>query len=498
MNSAQTPASRPDALANEDGVVLIIALVILTIIGLLASALLSFGNTSLRLTKEVRDDRSTRYAADAAIEAAINSIRANIDAGSETGTVPCNYTPAFPINRLNVTVTCTRVTGSGGAGAINLPHYAMLALSTDAAEGINLSGNLNLFVGGGVFSNSSITTRGPLNQLHVRGNITAISPGCATDSNVIAEKGGVKTCGYTGPLEADPGYLPDTPAPTIPAPAPDCVTYSKVVAFSPGLYTSVPAVPGGCNKATWWFKPGQYYFSFPSNTTWGLGNIGLLAGTPKGWDPTTGGAPAFNGDDCYSDDPTKAGAQFVFGGDGRFDLQNGNNAAFEICAPPKPATGSPGPGTQEIAIYQSPTTSNGYAAASGCTVIPEAIGGCKFLTMDNKPTMFILGTVYTPAALVNINLQNLNAGQISSNRGIVARSISINVNPSDRSTAETIQLPANGRAPREVVFTATATASGIARTLLRVDVAYDDGVIGEQNGGAPGRVVSVKSWSVLR
>jgi hypothetical protein len=480
---------------GEEGAGLIIALVVIVVIGFAAAALATFGNVSFRLTQSVRSERSAQYAADGAVEAAINNIRGNADLGVSGGS-SCDYS-APPINNTSVTVSCTPTANSGGPGAVNQPRFAVLALSTNAAEGIEFTGNDPIYIGGGLFSNSLMTRGNNGNFIHVRGNITAKDPTCTADDRILAEKGGVKTCGYTGANQADPGYVPDQPtAPSGPQPAPDCTTYQKVVAFSPGKYTTAPAASGGpCNNKTiWWFKPGSYYFDLGG--IWNLNNS-IVAGTPSGWDPTSAatGTPPLNGTDCKADDLSSPGVQFVFGGSSGLDLQN-NQIGFVMCAPPKASTGPPGPGTQEIALFQPAADGNGYKGASGCMTAQPYTGSggtCAFIHFLNKPNVFVYGTTYAPASALDLQLHNLNVTLL--NRGIIARTISIDVNASNNSTAETISLPFN-RGPREVVLVAKATIGGVLRTLLTADIGFDDGVIGESSGGSPGRVVSVKTWSV--
>jgi hypothetical protein len=70
------------AAADETGAVLLMALGFIAIIGFLGLALLSYAATNLRATSALRPVRSIKYAADGAVEGAINKYRQDF-------TVPC-------------------------------------------------------------------------------------------------------------------------------------------------------------------------------------------------------------------------------------------------------------------------------------------------------------------------------------------------------------------------------------------------------------------------
>src|SRR3954467_7038411 len=107
-------------LHGDDGTSLIFALILIGVVALVAGALADFTGVGLRASAVTASERGQVYAADAAIQGAINSMRYDLDKGV-TGGTSCDYTPDPNTNTVNGTlsVTCTPVdTGvvSGGGG----------------------------------------------------------------------------------------------------------------------------------------------------------------------------------------------------------------------------------------------------------------------------------------------------------------------------------------------------------------------------------------------
>src|SRR3954453_2712793 len=75
-------------LGNDDGAMLILALIVITSVALVTGAVLSHGSVNLRSTSVLRGVASTSYAADAGAKLAINNLRLG-------STAPDWTTPAF-------------------------------------------------------------------------------------------------------------------------------------------------------------------------------------------------------------------------------------------------------------------------------------------------------------------------------------------------------------------------------------------------------------------
>jgi hypothetical protein len=93
---------------QEDGAVLLLALIFLTFIGVGAAMLLNYSSTNLQATAKLRPVRANEFASDGAVEGAINKLRQNtaLCATAKAGFFAVN--PA-PLNAQPVVVDCTPV-----------------------------------------------------------------------------------------------------------------------------------------------------------------------------------------------------------------------------------------------------------------------------------------------------------------------------------------------------------------------------------------------------
>ena len=82
---------------DEGGSVLIIALVMVFVVALIATAVLSYTGTSLTASRAVADSGKTLYAADGALDTAIRQIGADPNAGYNNTDARCSKTPASAI-----------------------------------------------------------------------------------------------------------------------------------------------------------------------------------------------------------------------------------------------------------------------------------------------------------------------------------------------------------------------------------------------------------------
>jgi Tfp pilus assembly protein PilX len=99
-------------LRDEDGAALLLALAFMVFFGLVITVLLGFAEASVRVTQNLREQRDVVYAADGAMDGAIQYARSNPEAGAfgrpascSAPCVPCiTYTVA--LNGETATVTC--------------------------------------------------------------------------------------------------------------------------------------------------------------------------------------------------------------------------------------------------------------------------------------------------------------------------------------------------------------------------------------------------------
>jgi hypothetical protein len=330
---------------DESGSALILALVVITAIGLMLAAILSFTDTSLLATPKFVAARNTLNDVDGAVDGAINSIRGSSGLGVQGFSLPCGpFKPYEGTPKAGITVDCVPQAGSGSASS-EVPHYAILTLGT-GSDGLIETGNAALTVDGGIYSNGVIdlTTSGSSSQrqIQVYGDVFAEGlckpvPGHPESITTVS---GVLKCspGFTGDASGDdPGYAPGIPnisGLTI-DPAGTCAGANTIVAFSPGLYTEIPGQPAGCNGSVWWFKPGTYYFDFPdARADWapaGLPGSTLIGGTlSTGLSASTLAsaidAGSWIGKSCDRDAP---GVQFIMGGPTTLTVLSGGSV--ELC-----------------------------------------------------------------------------------------------------------------------------------------------------------------------
>jgi hypothetical protein len=443
----------------DSGAALILVLIVVTVIGLTGSAMLSFADTSVRVTIRLSEQGKGVYGADAAAQMAINALRKgafNNDPAS--GTYPMCFGTTSELDMTASSypgaparVRCTPYPGTGASGsavpisAANKPGYAVLTLgstmSSTQGEGQNYD-HKPIQIHGGVVSNSDISA----NNLTVTGGASALAVN--TPCNVVSP-----TCTKLATPVADPNY----PAPTDPVKPPttapsNCSKKNAVAEFWPGLYNDV-SVLNNCVSNVIWFHPGTYYFDF----TVGTARVWDVATTVVGGTPTTtltSTPPTLPGS-CVNpiNSATAQGVEFAFGGTSQVKLDK--NANFEICATYQAST-------PPTAIYglKTDVTNGGTATAhaqTGCIRLVVTAGGCAMVTSSNgdKPVFYVQGFAYAPFASMNLQLNNTS--QQIFNFGIVLRGIYVDINPQIQGQT-VISIPDN------------SPGYGIAQTIVDLDV----------------------------
>jgi hypothetical protein len=366
-DTAVERAAAPD----DEGSALLMALVIITVIGLILSAVLSFTDTSLISTPAFVANRDTIYNVDGAVDGAINSIRGSSGLGTFGFSQACGpFQPYAGTPLSGITVDCTPQAGSGQASD-EVPQYAILTLGT-GSEGLIETGNDVLTVDGGVYSHGTVdlTSSGSSGQraLQVYGDLLAqgVCNPVPSRPQSITSVGGLKLCSptFTGDARGDdpayPAAIPDTTTLTVDSatvdPVATCATSSSIVAFSPGLYSEIPVAPSGCNGSVFWFQPGVYYFDFPdARSLWqpssnaaqghyliaGTLSAGLSASTNSS--VITANNSPWVGKAC--DKNAAQGVEFIMGGATNFSIDSGGY--LELCS----SKASTNYLNQQIALY---------------------------------------------------------------------------------------------------------------------------------------------------
>lgn len=428
-------SSRLRQMREDTGMMLVIALLVITTVALVTGALLTHGWTNFRATVGLRGVAGTSYAADAAAKVAINNLRLG-------ATAPGWVDPTFP-GAWDSWVYTNNADGTGCFGALGeLPADDLMLNNVYPAAGDQTSASsarvecspvpgTGLFGGGaGVVIGDdptdafarALTTVGTSDTIGVTGvaghGITVnplgtggeaplpIRGGVASRSFITVESGSLVTDGYvhaqgscTGDIVAGvdennveqrfcdaAGTVPLPATPTSPLSSVptyrDPADYASSCEFQPGFYNNaseLSSAVNGCGTAH--FNSGAYYFDFVDeehggNNVWSI-TTNLIGGEMTS-DTTIPGR-------CRSpiNNASVTGVQFVFGSNSRITVSD--TAHVELCGP---SNGGDAPMT----LYQqqsdstppaSPPISN--VAASTATEKSGNGGGFKWTTSTRVP-----------------------------------------------------------------------------------------------------------------
>ena len=132
--------------SGDQGQILILALIMLTTVGLVVGAMLAFAETNMLTTPIVKSRADRRYATDAAIEYGIKAIGADASLSASSASQAIPYVEG--VNGRAVTLTC-QATSNSGLGA---DGYAAVVddLNLDAPAGDSRSMNGKLYVQGNI------------------------------------------------------------------------------------------------------------------------------------------------------------------------------------------------------------------------------------------------------------------------------------------------------------------------------------------------------------
>ena len=285
---------------DERGASLLLVLVVVTVIALALAALLSRTDSAQRVSKSLRDQTVASYAADGAMDAAINNLR-NSNYNGESGQRCFGLSDTLSLVLFNgldsAAVTCRPdpkqvVVHCEDSTDCNRPDNAILTLGQIPGEDglkVDQPADSTLQIHGDVVSNSTVDVAS--GKLSATGSLSARG-GCSGDLL------GDPLCNLSVlPGGDDPQY----PSPLASVPAkrtlPACTTPNSVVTFLPGYYDDAVGLSemmrgdSACRGSTWWFKPGLYYFDFHNTTNplldsgenvWTIDDGNLVAGTPSG------------------------------------------------------------------------------------------------------------------------------------------------------------------------------------------------------------------------
>jgi hypothetical protein len=486
---------------GDRGASLIIAMIFVTLVGMVSGVLLSFADTGVDTTIQLRKQSADATTADGAAEVAIDALRegsySNASGQSCFGSSSGLSLPNFPATGAgSAFVACSpdETSGSkstGSLNAANTPANAILSLggisSSESGVQVTATAASNaMVVKGGVFSDSAITvTPGTLRS---DTSIVAQSNLCNPASAMVSPN---TNCVSSTP-QSDPGYAPLVGSLTAPA-MPTCSSAGGLAIFLPGLYTSATTL-SSCDNNTMWFKPGVYYFNFPFNkATWTMDTGVLVGGTPT--TTLTAAAPVMPGS-CESPltSTSASGVQFIFGGYSALDIRG--TAKVELC-------GSYSSTAPPIAVYGLKSAVGTVPAETGCIT---TVAGCPLLSSSNSAltsAMYVQGTVYAPRALVALSYGqsgSLATGQYVKD-GIIARSISASLSGVSPTGVEVPALTQGPKGAETDVFLQVYVCPGVATCSAATGRLRLESKVGVSTAipVVPGaRSVRVYSWATQR
>ena len=391
---------------DDSGVMLVVALLVITTVALVTGVLLSHGWTNFRATVGLRGVAGTSYAADAAGKVAINNLRLGSDApgwvaptfpglwddwvytNNADGTGCFGVTAAQAVqNTLTLNnvypaagnqtsassarVECTSVPGTGifggGSGVgINDPDptdafaRALTTIGTGSLQGMTLKplgtgNNAPMPMRGGVASKTFIDVDN--GALVTDGYVWA-------NGNCIGQiVGSEKICNSPGKV----------PTPTTPAsPLSSVPTYrdpsAQGCSFQPGFYNNAAALSTAVNSCSpAYFASGDYYFDFRDEDHGGTNAWNI---TTKVIGGQTSGSTSIPGA-CLNpiNNSSVNGVRFVFGANSRITM--GDSAQVELCGPSNS-------GNAPMTLYQQQAgTTNAAVSLNNLTGTATQVTGGK-------------------------------------------------------------------------------------------------------------------------
>ncbi len=450
--------------SHDGGASLLIVLVFMLLLSVISLGLLSYSDISFQAHVSIRETRQENYAADAALELGIQKVAEDSTGLLGSPGVDCpTFTLSGASGTSEATVTCEADGGAGGPAG-GRPANAILTLSTTMP--LSAAGTQTLSVQGNVYSHNDITTSTSAgSKLDVSGRAQANGPGCLSPK-VTASLGKTCTGGGEDSIGADPLWLSRAVV-SSPAPLPLCSVLGHPLAtFSPGTYTVSPTTlltaPSCANRQTLLFLPGVYSFQ---NVTFDTAKFSVVVGTPGPWSAATL-APPSDGSACLVGGP---GAQFVMGGTSKLTVPN-EATTVTFCAGPDTNTADSSPA---IALWGR------GASATG-------------LSTENKPNVFVYGSIYMPNASADLTLHN--RARTYYRGALVLSSLTASVSASSTQADSPISLPPCTatdpcQTDRRVIFTSSVGSEPWIRSVVDFD---------DAGGTQPARDYTIDSWSVLR
>lgn len=497
---------------SDRGATLVMAIVFVTVIGMVIAGALSYASVSLHASSRVYlPTRDRLYAADLAMKATTEFVKQHPVEGRSLPSGACRDVKAFgsangePVMVQVCPQGASSLTTLGGGSA-----YGLATLATGSEVGLDVSGNGGLAVNGNVFANSSVKVA-VNSTLSLAGGVPLASGGCTGRITVEGTVVDPATCATATPPAVDPGYTHGLTAVPAASTGSSCNSGTEVATLQPGTWSSaaLTAAIGSCDYV--WLVPGVHHLD---NVNWVVKEK-VIGGTVSG---AIASAPFPGG--CVDG---AAGAMVILGGTSTITL-SGSKASLQVCGLSVPQATGP----VRIAVY-GPTSD--LAATVSDTLVPTANpSGSSWSSAANAKT--INGLVATYSLAKNRTSNTLTYGALSGTVAIPSslRTLTADVvastteaatfrmtvrNATGSSTvctmASAVALPTPNLgtvrvtltcstalvAPLKVLFTATTPNSGGTRTIRLDGLTLSYSVAGAKIAAQSGCVVTPGGCDVL-
>jgi hypothetical protein len=447
--------NRRARLQNDDGSVVVIALVFVLVVGLVVGVLLTQTMSGFRTTQVVRKTADKTYAADAGIEWAIESLRVDSRACVTSGTPASMTSTPLDVNGQPVAVTCEVLDGwaTGADGwAVYVTDPTQSGLTTQGADAKDISGPV---YSAGINDTAALAV--------TRGSVYERQSGstCSTNNDrppaVNASPGPPYSYACVAAAQAPPvptATLPAAPPTPTRGPNPEAYTVNGWSVFLPGTYNQAPNL-----AARNYFASGVYYFNDVG--TWVIKQETVVGGQPGPSEelitPDLINVP----NDTNLPGASGSGVRFILGGNSRIDMQT--QSTLELFARSEMA----GEGTPGISLQTVTTSGGGWN--------PSTLGvTSNVLTVENgtSPQAVFHGRIHVPNAAVNFVATNESEAQIR--HGIVAGRLNLQ---SSSSATGLIVIGGTSTTGRRVEVTAVAGDGTDGRqitAIAQIDLADND------------------------
>jgi hypothetical protein len=488
---------------DDRGATLVMAIVFVTVIGMVIAGALGYASVSLHASSRVYiPARDRLYAADLAMKATTEFVKQHHVEGRALPSGACHDVKAFgeadgePVKVQVCPQSADSLVLSGAAGEAG---FTALAVAPEA--GLTVSGDGQLLANGNV-SVASLVNIAVNSSLSVVGGSVSAPSGCTGTILVDGVPIDDATCSVGAAAPTDPGYLLGVTSPP-PAASGTCNGTTKIATLQPGSWTtsaSLTTAIGSCTMIA--MVPGVHVLS---GVDWVIKDK-VVAGTLNGSIATS----AIPGG-CVDDG---AGVTIVLAGASTIAL-SGSNASLQVCGRNLPQSST------KVAIYGPPSsvtttlsdtlvpssnpTGSTWVSPANAKLVDGLLASYNSLSKGSNANVLTFPTVLGAAAFPVATVTPITAEVTGLATQAVNFTLQVRSNGTTACTSATVALPLTTLAtvsttftctralvaPLSIRFNATAVNTGTARNIQLDGVVLKYSVAGASIAAQSGCVVAV-------